>query len=206
MDIVIIRHGQSEADLLGVHEGRADFSLTDLGREQAALMAEKVTKRFSPNKIWASPLKRAHETASILSQKCGVPLLLEDDLMEYNNGVLAGLPREVAAQKYPLPPGGRLPHEAIEAGESVLDFRLRVERVFSKIIAESGNAPRIAIVAHGGTISNILKSFLKLPPITEYGFSTGDTGIHYLRITDNNRLILWLNNTEHLVDLQKDEV
>lgn len=201
MDILIIRHGQSEADLLGVHEGRADFPLTELGREQARLMAERVTDRFCPTKIWASPLKRAHETASILSQKCGVPIVLEEDLMEYNNGVLAGLSREVAAKKYPLPPGGRMPHEAIEAGESVLDFRLRVERVFSKILAESGDASRIAIVAHGGTISNILKSFLKLPPITEYGFATGDTGIHYLRLTENNRLILWLNNTEHIMNL-----
>jgi 2,3-bisphosphoglycerate-dependent phosphoglycerate mutase len=201
MDIVIIRHGQSEADLLGVHEGRADFPLTEIGRQQARLMAEKVTEKFKPTKIWASPLKRAHETASILSEKCGIPIILEDDLMEYNNGVLAGLSREVAATKYPLPPGGRKPHESIEAGESVLDFRFRVERIFSKIIAESGDASRIAIVAHGGTISNMIKAFLKLPPITEYGFATGDTGIHYLRLEETNRIVLWLNNTEHLLNL-----
>lgn len=206
MDILIIRHGQSEADLLGVHEGRADFPLTELGRQQASLMAEGITDRFKPTKIWASPLKRAHETASILSEKCGVPIILEEELMEYNNGVLAGLPREIAAMKYPIPPGGRKPHESVENGESMLDFRLRVERVFSKIITESGDASRIAIVAHGGTISNLIKSFLKLPPITEYGFATGDTGIHYLRLEENNRLILWLNNTEHLMNLKKDEV
>ena len=31
MKLLIIRHGQSEADLLDVHEGRADFPLTALG-------------------------------------------------------------------------------------------------------------------------------------------------------------------------------
>jgi broad specificity phosphatase PhoE len=34
-DLFIMRHGQSEADLLDRYEGRADFPLTDLGREQA---------------------------------------------------------------------------------------------------------------------------------------------------------------------------
>jgi len=39
MRVLIIRHGESEADLLDVHEGRADFELTNLGREQAERMA-----------------------------------------------------------------------------------------------------------------------------------------------------------------------
>lgn len=39
MLILIIRHGQSEADLLHVHEGRADYELTEKGHRQAAAMA-----------------------------------------------------------------------------------------------------------------------------------------------------------------------
>ena len=39
MDLLVIRHGQSEADILQVIEGRADFSLTELGMRQAALMS-----------------------------------------------------------------------------------------------------------------------------------------------------------------------
>ena len=38
--ILLIRHGESEADLLKVHEGRADFSLTEQGKQQAAAMAK----------------------------------------------------------------------------------------------------------------------------------------------------------------------
>jgi 2,3-bisphosphoglycerate-dependent phosphoglycerate mutase len=40
LELLLIRHGQSEADLLDVHEGRADFPLTGLGRRQAGLLAE----------------------------------------------------------------------------------------------------------------------------------------------------------------------
>ncbi|WP_419471630.1 histidine phosphatase family protein [Gottfriedia acidiceleris] len=37
-----MRHGQSDADLLAVHEGSADFSLTDLGIKQVNKMVERV--------------------------------------------------------------------------------------------------------------------------------------------------------------------
>ena len=40
MELLIVKHGQSEADLLGVHEGRADFPLTKLGELQASAMAQ----------------------------------------------------------------------------------------------------------------------------------------------------------------------
>lgn len=40
MRLLIIRHGESEADLLDVHEGRADFPLSKRGHKQAEAMAE----------------------------------------------------------------------------------------------------------------------------------------------------------------------
>lgn len=40
MILLVIRHGESEADLLDVHEGRADFELTERGHEQAIAMAK----------------------------------------------------------------------------------------------------------------------------------------------------------------------
>ena len=49
MKILLIRHGESEADILNVHEGRADFELTERGYQQAQKMAEYVkgTKKTS---------------------------------------------------------------------------------------------------------------------------------------------------------------
>ena len=38
MRILVIRHGESEADILNVHEGRADFNLTEKGNRQASAM------------------------------------------------------------------------------------------------------------------------------------------------------------------------
>ena len=46
MTLLIIRHGQSEADILEVMEGRADFNLTDLGVKQAQLMSRWVVQNY----------------------------------------------------------------------------------------------------------------------------------------------------------------
>jgi 2,3-bisphosphoglycerate-dependent phosphoglycerate mutase len=74
MQILLIRHGESEADILNVHEGRADFPLTALGRKQVKLMAEKVKQEFPPYRVWASTLKRASETAAVLADTVGCPI------------------------------------------------------------------------------------------------------------------------------------
>ncbi|MDP4086070.1 MAG: histidine phosphatase family protein [Bacillota bacterium] len=199
MVLLIIRHGQSEADLLGVHEGRADFPLTELGHSQAKKMAKYVAEHFPPRIILSSPLKRAKNTATILQDEIGCELKIELDLIEFNNGVLAGLTKEEALLKYPLPEGGRPPHIAIQNGESELEFRFRAERIFHKIITEYQQFKRVAIVSHGGSISNFLKAFLNQSNHNEFKYATGDTGMHLLEIRDHLRIVKFLNIQEHLV-------
>ncbi|WP_442599621.1 histidine phosphatase family protein [Neobacillus sp. D3-1R] len=198
MKILLIRHGQSEADLLDVHEGRANYSLTPLGTIQASKMSKWVKKRYKPDLIWTSTLNRAKETAEILSKETGVPIKEEEGLKEFNNGVLAGMKRSEAKIQYPEPIGGRKPHERIKDGESELEFRLRAEITLSKILSESEGMEFIVIVSHGGMISNLLKSFLGLPIHNRSRFLTGDTGVHYV-VKDGNYLsIVFLNSQEHL--------
>ncbi|WP_066070980.1 histidine phosphatase family protein [Neobacillus soli] len=198
MELLVIRHGQSEADLLEVHEGRADFPLTQLGEDQAKRMADYVAAHHPPDIIVSSPLKRAKSTALILQETTGCEIIEEEDLMEFNNGVLAGLSREVAAVKYPLPKNGRPVHMAIQDGESALELRYRAERILHKIIHDHGDYNRVALVSHGGLISKMINAFLRQPMDSEFGFATGDTGIHLLEMKDNIKLVRFLNNQEHL--------
>lgn len=203
VELLIIRHGQSEADLLGVHEGRADYPLTELGKQQARSMAVYIAEYHPPDIILASPLLRAKSTAETLQKFVGCDLFLEADLMEFNNGVLAGLSREEARIKYPLPLKGRPIHIPIEKGESALEFRFRVEKMFHKIILDYQSYDRVAIVSHGGLISQFIKAFLKQPNTSEDIFATGDTGIHLLEIKENARIIRFLNKQEHLLGVVK---
>lgn len=198
MELLIIRHGESEADILGVHEGRADFPLTELGEKQARRMATYIEQQYPPTIILSSPLMRAKRTASILQESIGCELKVEEDLMEFNNGVLAGLSRKETAIKYPLSKDGRPAHIPIQDGESDLEFRFRADSIFHKVLFEYQDYERVAIVSHGGTISNLLKAFLKQPMNNEFIFPTGDTSIHLLEIKDSSRIIRFLNKQEHL--------
>ncbi|MGE6362932.1 histidine phosphatase family protein [Bacillus paramycoides] len=193
MQILLIRHGESEADILNVHEGRADFELTEKGRQQVQKLIQKVKAEFPPDFIWASTLKRARETAETLAEAIGCPIQLEEELMEFNNGVQAGLSFE-EAKKYPEP---KYFHDRFENGESFIEFRMRIEGIFSKIVTEN-TYDRIAIIAHGGVINSILRAFFQMPISMDYYFKMGDTGISLIELTDKQKIVHFINDTNHL--------
>ena len=199
MDILLIRHGQSEADILHRMEGRADFDLTDTGYCQAALMAKWITNYISLDKIYSSPLKRAAQTADELSKSTNISVILDDILMEWNNGLVAGLPIDEANVKYP-PPINKFPHTSVYGQESDIEFRARAETALSKAISENTPESKIALVSHGGMISRLMQSFLMLPLVSGLHVHTGDTGVHHLRIDGSGgRHVIFMNSTSHLV-------
>lgn len=199
MRLLIVRHGESEADILRVHEGRADFELTEKGHMQAQALAKYVKEKYKVEKIYASSLKRARQTAQHVSDAIGVSIEVDELLMEFNNGLLAGLSFEEAAKKYPYIPD--LPvHESVYGQESKLEFRHRAEIVLSKIISENRDDATVLVVTHGGMINQLYRAFLKLPIQSEIAFCTGDTGMHEWDIMDNQQRIVTANRMEHLAN------
>lgn len=205
MEILVVRHGQSQADLEDRHEGRADFPLTQLGEQQASLAAEWIANNHPPDLVISSTLKRAQRTAEVIARASEAPLLLDTSLMEWNNGLLAGLLRAEAAWRFPLPKGGRRPHDTFAETESLIDFRARAETFWSRFNDEyvfSGQYQRIALVSHGGMINMLFHCFLSLPVISDVIFGTGDTGIHLWKITPNGRNVVFTNVQEHLATMK----
>ena len=196
MKLLVIRHGESEADLLDVHEGRADFPLTERGHRQAEAMANYVAENFNVSKIYASTLTRAKQTAQHLSDKISIPIILDENLMEFNNGLLAGLPRAVVREKYPEVPD--LPiDKSVYGQESQVEFRQRAENALSKILSETEQDETIAIVSHGGMINQLYRSFFNMPVDCINFFNTADTGIHIWSLTDKERRVIKANFDEH---------
>lgn len=90
--IYLARHGQDEDNAEGILNGRRDCPLTTLGLEQSKRLAEKIkASEIQIDVIYTSPLKRAIQTAEILSQslKAPKPIILEA-LIERDFGMMTG--------------------------------------------------------------------------------------------------------------------
>ena len=100
LKIYLARHGQDEDNANGLLNGRRDMPLTQKGVAQANEVAQKIKEtdiRF--DKIYSSPLQRAHKTAQIIAETLGMeaPEVLPN-LIERDFGVMAGTPtRDVEA-------------------------------------------------------------------------------------------------------------
>jgi broad specificity phosphatase PhoE len=140
--IYLVRH--AEPEITGVLLGQCDPPLSDAGRVQAASILEGIEVAI----VYASPLRRALETARILAR--GVPVEVIDDLREITYGAWDGQAwaqieaadpdlarRKLRNWRDVTPPGGE-PWE---------DFVARVKRAFDAI--REGSRPA-AIVAHAG--------------------------------------------------------
>jgi len=89
--IVFARHGQTAPNRDGLVLGRADPELTDEGRRQAAFLAEALAGE-PVSAILTSPLLRARQTAEAISAACGVPVSVDERLVEIDWGTWEGRP------------------------------------------------------------------------------------------------------------------
>ena len=198
MRLLIIRHGESQADILKVHEGRADFALTDKGLNQARRMSAWLAQRYQIDAILSSPLKRARQTAACLSNQLGLSVQTDELLMEFNNGLIAGLSFEEAAARYPYVPD--LPmDQALYGQETKLAFRRRADQALSTLLSSYPQDAAIALISHGGLINQLWHAFLGFPVASPIIFHTGDTGIHEWLVEGQIRRAV-MATLEHLRD------
>ncbi|UCZ52399.1 histidine phosphatase family protein [Bacillus shivajii] len=191
---IVMRHGQSVADLIDCHEGRANLPLTELGEKQVKRSIERIIECDNKvTRIYSSPLERARRTAQFCEEKMNVKVIEDDRLMEWNNGDLAGLKKDEAREKFPLPKGGRRGHHTYANTESMIEFRARLESFLSELIEIHEKAGgTILIVCHGGTIQMLFRSFFQLPfDSNQYVFS-GDGGYHKWKLDNTKRIYLEL--------------
>ena len=170
MIIALMRHGEAEDDIEDCYGGMADFVLTDIGREQASKVASLLTE-LSPERIFTSPLRRASETAEIISSTLGIgaPITIEE-LQERNSyGVLSGLSKDKAEKIFPsifekLKEKPGYSDEPIPGYEAWDDFVQRVTKGFNRVVAESKKSSYecIGIVTHGKFTQALLKDVLNI--------------------------------------------
>ena len=158
--IIMVRHGQSETNVLKVFTGQIDAALTDTGREQAQMMAQYLDK-YKVDKIYVSSLSRALETAQPIAQRQNCPVEKRDDLMEINAGLWQGMTFTDIAEKYPETYRTWKEDTANAAPEGGETCRQLYERA-TVVLKEVLEAPEeiVCLVCHATTI-RMMESYIR---------------------------------------------
>lgn len=93
MLIYAVRHGQTEMNCMDIVSGITDVPLTEEGKNQALTLAQRLRKEAKIEKIIASPLLRAVQTAEIIASAFGLAVETDERLREQNYGIYEGKSR-----------------------------------------------------------------------------------------------------------------
>ena len=143
--IYIVRHGQTEWNVLKKIQGNRDISLNDKGREQARIIKQELENE-PIDFIISSPLLRAKETAEIINKDLNLPIMFDKRIEERNFGILEGKDLEYLDSTnvwdYYL-------NEEYEGLETIQDLFKRVYSFLDEIL-EKYPDKNILLVSHGG--------------------------------------------------------
>ena len=149
MKLLVVRHGETQFNVEHRYLGALDPELTAKGIAQATALHSALPVHIDA--IVCSPLRRAHETARILSNARGILPMVVDTFRERNVGVFEGLTQEEAKVQFPelwARDVTRLWESAPTNGETIDEVFQRVAKGLSDLYASHAGTV-VALVAHG---------------------------------------------------------
>jgi 2,3-bisphosphoglycerate-dependent phosphoglycerate mutase len=163
--ITLVRHGESTWNELGLIQGQNDLAqLTEAGRVQARVVADSL-KSLGFDRLVASDLARARQTAEIIGSELNLHVSTDPLLRERCFGALEGQPQEALdASSSGIVDGVIVdPDARPEGGESFRDVVTRAG-VFFEAARDYLHGERLLVVTHGGTI-RALRAYVEALPL-----------------------------------------
>ncbi len=157
-ELILIRHAQSEWNAAGRWQGHADPPLSALGHDQAAKLADELADQVTCDRIYASDLQRARQTAEPIAKRLGLSIETDAAFRELDVGRWAGLTREEIHDREPqllaeFETGD--PNVRPGSGETRAELRQRARDRIALMAAEHPHE-RVIIVTHLGFVRALL--------------------------------------------------
>jgi broad specificity phosphatase PhoE len=155
--LLLVRHGETDWNAEGRLQGQTDRPLSDFGRRQARQLADEMADE-ELEAIYSSDLSRARETAAIVAERLGLPVVLDPDLREKDWGSWEGLTS--------------VERDRVEfVGESTEEHRERILRALRRISERHPGDGRVLVVTHGGSMRRVQTAALgwALPVVENCG-------------------------------------
>jgi probable phosphoglycerate mutase len=155
VEVVLVRHGETEWSRSGRHTGRTEVGLTEHGCEQAEAVGAALRNRHFAL-VLTSPLGRALETCRLAG--FGDRAVQRDELMEWDYGAYEG---QTTAEVREARPGWTLWRDGVPDGETIEQVGERVDRVLDDLRPLDGDA---LLFAHGHVLRVLTARWLELDP------------------------------------------
>lgn len=185
LDVLLVRHPETLANVSGALVGRGHSPYTPEGYRQLKRVPRKIC-RFAPDSIHSSPLERAGRLASAAARRCHVPLGFDERLMELDFGdaegltfeqaIEAGLALDYRSVSQPVAPGG----------ESRGDLERRAGRVCDELRRAGG---RHVVVTHGGVFRACMVDLLGLASTSIWAFHIDNAQMAHVRVMDGHGML-----------------
>ena len=208
MRLLLIRHAQSEGNAQGRLQGRKEYTLSELGRTQAAALAGRLGSEPIAA-VYSSPIRRAYDTAEAVAKRLDLPILTEPRVQEYDFGEkLSGLTWQEIRDLQPevvsalVSGGGEFPSYPGEEGRDV--FRERVAAALSEVAERHLGDEAVAVVTHAGPVIVYLMGILGRAYTRPIPFAIDNASITTVEFPANPRtfqppaVVTGINDTCHL--------
>jgi broad specificity phosphatase PhoE len=182
VQVLVARHPQVQANLEGRFVGVGESPFTPLGERQCAELVAYIAA-WRPSGVHSSPRLRARSVADLVASLAGVDVFVDDDLAEIDFGAAEGLTFEEAKRNgVDIDLLGGPPESApFRDGETWRSFAKRIDAAADRI---ERYGPRIAVVAHGGTVRSLIAHWLGLPDKAAWRFAVPNASVATLTLWD----------------------
>jgi broad specificity phosphatase PhoE len=139
--LLLVRHGETDWNAEGRLQGHTDRPLSDYGGRQAQQLAGEL-EDDELEAIYSSDLARARETAEIVGERLGLPVVLDPDLREKDWGTWEGL--------------NAVERDRVEfVGETTEAHQERILQALRRIAERHPGDRRVLVVTHGGSMRRV---------------------------------------------------
>ena len=160
--LVLVRHGQIQANVAGLWHGETDSSLTPTGRRQARRLSRHMEKMEAPfAALYSSPLQRCTTTALPIARRLKLAIHTEPGLREYTLGEWEGMAFSDLARHHDFfRRSTRDPEFAPPGGESLAGAATRIVGTLDRIASVHEAGDRVLVICHGAILAVALASLI----------------------------------------------
>lgn len=196
--LFLLRHGESEWNVLKRVQGQSNPELTDRGLRQAKRAAKRL-KDENIDVIYSSDLKRACNTAKTIGKELNIKVDELCGIREMHFGTWEGLDLATIERDHHdhYKSWRTEPHNIeFDNGESLLTVQERALKDVRNLVAKNENK-NILLVSHGTAIKTIILGLLDID-ISKYSkMSIGNVGLSIIEFREFSEVLTLLNDTSH---------